>query len=114
MHEANAATGTDVVGVGINATDTIIRLPHFPTLDSKVELLSSDVRPGGQVASAIVACSRWGLSARYVGKIGDDGARRFQAQEMEREGVEAHWIVAPNCPSQTSFILVDQPSGERT
>src|SRR5271154_647032 len=104
MNRANTLPRVDVVGVGINATDTIIRLPHFPALDSKVELLSSDVRPGGQVASAIVACNRWGLSARYVGKIGDDGAGRFQAQEMEREGVEAHWIVAPNCTSQTSFI----------
>ena len=47
------ATTVDVVGVGINATDTIIRLPHFPALDSKVELLSADIRLGGQVASAI-------------------------------------------------------------
>src|SRR5271170_593219 len=114
MHEANAATRTDVVGVGINATDTIIRLPHFPALDSKVELLSTDVRPGGQVASAIVACRRWGLSARYVGKIGDDAAGKLQMDEMAREGVDAHWIVAPGCASQISFILVDQPSGERT
>jgi sugar/nucleoside kinase (ribokinase family) len=114
MHEANAATRTDVVGVGINATDTIIRLPHFPALDSKVELLSADVRPGGQVASAIVACHRWSLSARYVGKIGDDAAGKLQMDEMAREGVDARWIVAPGCMSQSSFILVDEPSGERT
>ena len=102
------------MGVGINATDTIIRLPRFPALDSKVELLSSEVKPGGQVASAIVACRRWGLSARYVGKIGDDAAGRFQMEEVEREGVEARWIVAPGYMSQTSFILVDEPTGERT
>jgi sulfofructose kinase len=114
MHEANAATRTNVVGVGINATDTIIRLPHFPALDSKVELLSADVRPGGQVASAMVACRRWGLSARYVGKIGDDAAGKLQMDEMAREGVDAQWIVAPGCMSQSSFILVDEPSGERT
>jgi sulfofructose kinase len=114
MHEANAVTRTDVVGVGINATDTIIRLPHFPALDSKVELLSADVRPGGQVASAIVASRRWGLSARYVGKIGDDAAGKLQMDEMAREGVDARWIMAPGCMSQSSFILVDEPSGERT
>ncbi|HXQ25557.1 MAG TPA: PfkB family carbohydrate kinase [Candidatus Acidoferrales bacterium] len=114
MNQAAAPPGVDVVGVGINATDTIVRLPRFPALDSKVELLSSEVKAGGQVASAIVACRRWGLSARYAGKIGDDAAGRFQTEEMEREGVEAHWIVAPGCMSQTSFILVDEPSGERT
>jgi sulfofructose kinase len=103
-----------VAGVGINATDTVIRLPRFPTVDSKVEVSSSEVKAGGQVASAMVACRRWGLDARYVGKIGDDEAGRFQMAEMQGEGVEAHWITAPNCMSQTAYILVDEPSGERT
>src|SRR6202044_473569 len=97
-----------------NATDTIIRLPHFPTHDSKMELLSSEVQPGGQVASAMVACRRWGLSARYVGKIGEDAAGALQIDEMKREGVDAHWIVARDSMSQSSYILVDEQSGERT
>jgi len=104
----------DVVGVGINATDTIIRLPHFPAPDSKIEILSSDVRLGGHVASAMVACSRWGLRARYVGKIGDDDAGKLQIREMKRAGVAAHWIVASGTSSQIAYILVDEPSGERT
>ena len=103
-----------VVGVGINATDTIIRLPQFPALDSKVEILSAQVKAGGQVASAMVACRRWGLRARYVGKIGGDSAGTLQTREMKREGVQAHWIVARNSASQCSYILVDEPSGERT
>ena len=103
-----------MLGVGLNATDTVIRLPRFPALDSKVEVTSSEVKAGGQVASAMVACRRWGLAARYVGKIGDDAAGQFQIEEMKREGVEAHWITAPNCASQTAYILVDEPSGERT
>jgi sulfofructose kinase len=103
-----------VVGVGINATDTIIRIPSFPAPGSKVELVSAEVAPGGQVASAIIACRRWGLSARYVGKIGSDLAGRLQRREMEREGVEAHWIVARGAQSQCAFILVDESSGERT
>jgi sulfofructose kinase len=103
-----------VLGVGLNATDTVIRLPRFPTLDSKVEVTSSEIKAGGQVASAMVACRRWGLDTRYVGKIGDDPAGQFQVAEMQREDVEAHWIMASNCASQTAYILVDEPSGERT
>lgn len=103
-----------VAGVGINATDTVIRLPQFPTVDSKVEVASAEVKAGGQVASAMVACRRWGLRARYAGKIGDDLAGRFQMDEMRREGVETYWITARGEASQTAFILVDQPSGERT
>jgi sugar/nucleoside kinase (ribokinase family) len=114
MTSASVSGSVDVVGVGINATDTIIRLPHFPTLDSKVEIRSSEVRAGGQVASAMVACHRWGLLARYVGKVGDDAAGKLQIEEMEREGVDARWTVAGGCASQTSYILVDEKSGERT
>ncbi|MGA9938122.1 MAG: PfkB family carbohydrate kinase [Candidatus Acidiferrales bacterium] len=104
----------DVVGIGINATDTIIRLPHFPALDSKVEIISSEMMPGGQVASAIVACRRWGLRTRYVGKVGEDAAAQLQMDEMENEQVDARWIIAPGRDSQTSYILVDESSGERT
>jgi sulfofructose kinase len=114
MNRENALPHGDVVGVGINATDTIIRLPHFPALDSKVELLSAEVKLGGQVASAIVACRRWGLAARYVGKIGDDAAGKLQVDEMRREGVDSQWITSPGSMSQSSYILVDEVSGERT
>jgi sulfofructose kinase len=103
-----------VIGVGINATDTIILLPRFPTLDSKVEVLSAAMKPGGQVATAMVACRRWGLDARYVGKVGDDPSGKFQIAEMKREDVKCHWTIAKGCASQLAYILVDEPSGERT
>jgi sulfofructose kinase len=104
----------DIAGVCLNATDTIVRVPHFPAFGSKVEFRTSDVLPGGQVASAMVACSRWGLKTRYAGKIGDDAFGLLQQTEMERAGAESHWIIAPNCQSQSSFILVDEGTGERT
>lgn len=116
MHRSRASDDPAplVVGVGINATDTIIRLPYFPASDSKLELLSAEVKPGGQVASAIIACQRWGLLGRYAGKIGDDSAGELQIKEMQREQVDARWIVAPGCSSQVAYILVEQTSGERT
>jgi sulfofructose kinase len=104
----------DFLGIGLNATDTLIRVPHFPAFDSKVQVLASAILPGGQAASAAVACRRWGLRSRYIGKIGDDAAGRMQRQELAREGVEAYLIEVPSCASQLAFIVVDQSSGERT
>jgi sulfofructose kinase len=104
----------DVAGVGLNATDTLIRLPHFPAPESKLKYHSSEVRAGGQVATALIACRRWGLAARYAGAIGDDAAGQFQRRELAGEGVEAHWLVRAGCPSQDAYILVDEASGERT
>jgi len=104
----------DVVGVGLNAIDTLITLPHFPEFDSKVELLDARVLPGGQVATAMVACQTWGLRARYVGSVGDDAAARMQDTALREAGVEAHLVSVAGCLSQCAFILVDAKSGERT
>src|SRR5712691_4962887 len=103
----------DVVGVGLNATDTLIPVAHYPERGSKVEFRSANLLPGGQVASAIIACQQWGLRTRYVGKVGDDSAAALHRSEFERTGVDAHLLAAPGCPSQQAFILVDD-NGERT
>ena len=112
--EKQAAPVVDVVGVGLNATDTLIRLPHFPAFNTKMEFISAEVLPGGQVASALTACQRWGLNTRYVGKVGDDAAADLQRRELAQAGVEAHLLSVPGCCSQAAFILVDQSCGERT
>jgi sulfofructose kinase len=104
----------DVTGVGINATDTIIELPCFPEFNSKLELASATVFPGGQVASALVACRRWGLSTRYIGSVGDDSAASLQVNELKNHKIEPQLIRVRNCRSQLSYILVDARSGERT
>jgi sugar/nucleoside kinase (ribokinase family) len=104
----------DILAIGLNSADTLIRLPRFPTLDSKVPILSAEILAGGQAASAAVACHRWGLRARYAGKIGDDWAGRFQREQFAQEGIEAHLVEVPGCASQCAYILIDQPSGERT
>ena len=104
----------DVVGVGINATDTVIQLPRFPEFNSKLEVSSAATFPGGQVATALIACRKWGLSARYVGSIGDDSAGDLQQKSLRSAGVETHFVNVKNCLSQFSFILVDGKSGERT
>lgn len=108
------ARQVDIVGIGLNATDTIIELPHFPAFNSKVEILAARILPGGQVATAMVACQQWGLRTRYVGKIGDDAAGELQSRELSCAGVEAHLLMVPNCLSQLAYILVDRPTGERT
>ena len=109
----SAISTVDLVGVGLNATDTLILVPEYPPVGSKLESQSVSVLPGGQVATAVVACQRWGLGTRYVGKLGDDGAAQLHRQEFARAGVETHILTAQECASQQAFILVD-PGGERT
>lgn len=104
----------DVIGVGLNATDTVVELPRFPEFNSKLGLISARIHLGGQVATALAACRKWGLSARYVGTIGDDEAATLQRDEFHKRRIEAHFIRIPRCASQRSFILLDRSTGERT
>jgi len=97
----------------LNAMDTLIPLPEYPARGSKVAFRDAHILPGGQVATAIAACQQWGLSTRYVGKVGDDHAGRLHRDEFDRLGVEAHLLIAKNCKSQQAFIIVDD-TGERT
>jgi sugar/nucleoside kinase (ribokinase family) len=103
----------DLVGVGLNATDTLISLAEFPRRGSKMEYSQSSVMQGGQAASTVVACQTWGLSTRYVGKVGDDEAGRLHRAAFERAGVEAQLVTVPDAMSPQSLILVDA-GGERT
>lgn len=103
----------DVVGVGLNATDTLIALDRFPSIGQKVEFQTVQVLPGGQTASMVVACQTWGLNTRYVGKLGDDSAAAVHRAAFDRAGVETHILTAEHTASAQSIILVDG-SGERT
>jgi sulfofructose kinase len=103
----------DLVGVGLNATDMLIPLAEYPAPGSKVEFRAASILPGGQVATAVMACQRWGLRTRYVGKLGNDHAGQLHRDEFTRAGVETQIITVPGCASQQAVILVDS-EGERT
>ena len=103
----------DLVGVGLNATDTLIAVTEFPTSGSKVEYRDRAVMPGGQVASTCVACQTWGLSTRYVGKFGDDFAAQLHTKAFSSVGVETQIVTVPDSASLHNVILIDN-SGDRT
>ena len=103
----------DVVGVGLNATDTVIPVEKFPEPGSKVEYSRRTVLPGGQVATTVVACQTWGLRTRYVGKLGDDDAARLHKDAFRRVGAEAQIVTVPGSHSLHNVILIDA-RGERT
>jgi sugar/nucleoside kinase (ribokinase family) len=106
-------SAVDLVGVGLNATDTVVQIGEFPSSGAKIEYTDERVMPGGQVATTVVACQTWGMSTRYVGKLGDDDAAALHEQAFAAVGVEARLIKAAGAPSPRSLILVDS-HGERT
>jgi sulfofructose kinase len=106
-------TKVDLVGVGLNATDTVIPLTLFPTLGSKTEYSERSIVLGGEISTAVIACSRWGLRTRYIGRLGDDDAARLHRAAFDAVGVESRIVTVEDASSPQSIILVDG-SGERT
>src|ERR1043166_2112043 len=105
----------DVVGVGLNATDTLLIVPHFPAYAGKVPFAEEMLSPGGQVASALVACARLGLRTKYIGAVGDDLRGRIQMESLQGTGINLdHVMVRRGCPNQSAYIVIDRSTGERT
>jgi sulfofructose kinase len=105
----------DVVGVGLNATDTLILVPHFPAYAGKIAFDEEILSPGGQVASAMVTCARLGLRVKYIGTVGDDERGRVQLASLRETGINLDDVeVRAGCPNQTAYIVIDRSTGERT
>jgi sulfofructose kinase len=105
----------DVVGVGLNATDTLLVLPRFPAYAGKEPFEEEILSPGGQVASALVTCARLGLRTKYIGTVGDDERGRIQMDSLIASGINLdHVQLRRGCSNQSAYILIDRATGERT
>jgi len=105
----------DVVGMGLNSVDFLSVVPEFPTPNSKMEMLRFSKQGGGQVATAMVALSRWGVKTKYIGKIGEDELGQFSLNSIRQEGVDISSVMMePNTTNQFAMIIVEELSGDRT
>jgi sugar/nucleoside kinase (ribokinase family) len=104
----------DVVGIGEISVDHVCVVPSWPASGGKVRMQQYALQPGGQVATAMLACARLGLRARFLGKVGDDAPGRTATEGLANEGVDVSGVrVVAGASTQTAVILVDPAAGER-
>ncbi len=106
----------DVLGVGTNSVDTVLRLPRTPqpgTADSKVHVSDKLICLGGQTATAMVACAGFGLRAAYIGAFGSDDHGRKMREALATHGVNLDRAVIRDAPNHYAVILVNDANGER-
>jgi sugar/nucleoside kinase (ribokinase family) len=105
----------DVVAFGLNAVDHLCVVPRYPERDTKIRLNRFHRAGGGQAASAMVVCARYGLRAKYVGKVGGDEIGAFSLASIREEGVDVSDVaVVDGATNQLAMIIVDERDGERT
>jgi sulfofructose kinase len=106
----------DVVGVGANSVDYVYRLPQYPQPNSpasKLQIRSSLISCGGQVATTLSTCAAMGLRTAYVGALGNDDNGRRMRDELTRRGVDTTHAVVRDATNPYAVILLDEQHGER-
>ncbi len=104
----------DVIGFGENSVDAVATVPRWPVQDEKLELVDLTTLPGGQVASALVACARLGCQTQYIGVFGDDSHATLIADALKREGVDTTSCVRVSAPNRAAVVIVEPSAGTRT
>jgi len=103
------------LGIGLSIWDTLIALDGYPEEDGKLPIAEITAQGGGPTATALVTMARMGLSAGYMGALGDDEPGDNMAAEFERYGVDTRFLArVPGAPSPVAFVLVNRIAKTRT
>lgn len=89
------------------------RVAGHPAPDSSVPVEELIRLPGGEIATAMVACARLGCRAAYVGRFGSNADGAEVADALRREGVDLSYARHVDGPNRLAIILVDH-AGRRT
>jgi sulfofructose kinase len=111
-----ATSAWDVVGVGANSVDFVHLLPGYPQpfgSFAKMKIQRQVILCGGQMATAMSACARLGLRAKYVGVTGTDENGRRVRRELDRRGIDLTDLIIRDAQNQFAVILVDETNGDR-
>jgi len=105
-----------IVGLGANSVDFVCTVPSAPAAHgpfSKLRLQHHRQSCGGQVATTLSCCSRWGLRAQYIGAFGNDSNAVFIKSELERRGIALQHTVTRQAPNPFAVVIIDASTGER-
>ena len=106
----------DVVGIGANSVDFVHLLPGYPQpfgSFAKMKIERQEILCGGQTATAMCACAKLGLRARYAGVTGTDENGRRVRNELGRRGIDLTDVIIRDAQNQFAVILVDETNGDR-
>jgi len=104
-----------VIGIGACVMDTLITVPFYPTEDTKLRATSSKLAGGGPVSTGLVAVSKLGESAEFIGVLSDDNGGDFLRKDFNKYGVETDNTVTKNgYRSFTSVIWLSEEGKSRT
>lgn len=104
----------DVVGIGAALFDILMTVESYPREDTKLRGLETKFQCGGPCATGLVAVRKLGVSAGYLGTVGDDMYGTFVKSELERYGVDTSCVKGNPGMNAHSVVLLNERNGSRT
>ncbi|MCL2743189.1 MAG: carbohydrate kinase family protein [Planctomycetaceae bacterium] len=105
----------NIVGIGANVHDTLIRLSDFPVEDTKMPVDAVVPSGGGPCATGLVAAAQLGAKTAWLGQLSDDTAGTFLLDDFRRFGVSTDFIgIKPGYSTFSATVLLNEKNGSRT
>nr|MDO8134171.1 carbohydrate kinase family protein [Candidatus Njordarchaeum guaymaensis] len=103
----------EIIGVGEIVVDMVLKVPHLPEADEKVDSTYQARFPGGVTANYVTAVSRLATTAGFVGAVGDDPEGEYLKQDLKSEKVDTTLtLVKKGKPTPVNYVIVDE-SGQK-
>jgi sulfofructose kinase len=104
----------DYIGLGFVSNDHLAILPFIP-IDTKVKMVSHAIIGGGPAGNATAGAATLGLSAAFVGTVGDDADGRMILDDFRKQGVDTSFVkVRPGATSAIAYLWIEEKTGNRS
>jgi len=103
-----------VVAVGDANVDLVAPTKSFPSRGEEVLVEKVEMCPGGSAANLSVAVARLGVSAGFIGRVGNDFFEQFLIKQLEKENVDISQLQVDDKVGTALLFVIVTENGERT
>lgn len=103
-----------VVGIGAALYDILMTVGEFPTEDTKLRAEETKFQCGGPCATGLVAMTKLGETAAYLGTVGDDMFGTSVKSELEKYHVDTSRVRVEHGVNGHSVVIINTNTSSRT
>jgi len=103
-----------VVAVGDANIDLVAPTKSLPIKGEEVLVEKVEMCPGGSAANLSVAVARLGVSAGFIGRVGNDFLGQFLIKQFEKENVDISQLQVDDKVGTALLFVIVTENGERT
>ena len=104
----------DFIGIGFVSNDHLAIVPYIP-MDTKVRMLEHRILGGGPAGNSTAGAATLGMSAAFVGTVGDDADGRMILEDFAAQGVDTSMVkVRKGAMSAIAYLWIEEKTGNRS